>query len=262
MKKLIFRLLIALVVVIVLAVVALSLFLDRAIKAGIEAVGPKLTQTDIKLESVSLSLLSGAGKIKGLVVRNPEGFKTPSAIKVGTASLTLVPSSLLSDKIVVKSITVEGPEITFETDLHANNLSKILANLQAAAGGGAAGPAKSQQPAQTKEAKAAKKFEVDNFLITGGKVQVSVTTFGGKGTTLSLPEIRLQDLGKDSNGITAAELAKRVLEAIANAAAQTSSGTVADISKGALYITKDLKGEGTNTAEKVSKGIGNLLKRN
>ena len=83
MKKLIIRLLIALVVVVILAVLAVGLFLDGAIKRGVETFGPKLTKVDIKLQSVSLSLLSGAGTIKGLVVGNPEGFKTPSAISVG-----------------------------------------------------------------------------------------------------------------------------------------------------------------------------------
>ena len=89
MKKIIVRLLIALVVVVILAVLGVGLFLDKAIKAGVETIGPKVTKVDIKLDSVSLSLLSGGGTIKGLVVGNPTGFKTPSAINVGEASLAL-----------------------------------------------------------------------------------------------------------------------------------------------------------------------------
>src|SRR5512137_1026009 len=108
MKKLIIRLIIALVVVVILAVLAVSLFLDGAIKRGVETFGPKLTKVDVKLDSVSVSLLSGAGSIKGLVVGNPQGFKTPSAINVGAASLALKLSSLLSDKIIIKSIKVQG----------------------------------------------------------------------------------------------------------------------------------------------------------
>ena len=123
MKKLIIRLLIALVVVVILAVLAMGLFLDEAIKRGVETFGPKLTKVDIKLQSVNLSLLSGAGTIKGLVVGNPEGYKTPSAISVGEATLALKPGSLLSDKIVIKTIKVQAPEITFETDLKHNNLN-------------------------------------------------------------------------------------------------------------------------------------------
>jgi hypothetical protein len=175
MTKIIVRLLIALVVVVILAVLAIGLLLDKAIKSGVETFGPKLTKVDIKLQSVSLSLLSGSGTIKGLVVGNPEGFKTPSAINVGEATLALKPSSLLSDKIIIKSIKVQGLEITFETDLKNNNLSKILANVQEATGGGQKEPAKPREPSQLKETKPAKKLEVDEFIIPGGKVRVSVT---------------------------------------------------------------------------------------
>jgi uncharacterized protein involved in outer membrane biogenesis len=260
MKKLVIRLLIALVVVVILAVLAVGLFLDRAIKASVETIGPKLTGVDIKLQSVSLSVLSGSGSIKGLVVSNPEGFKTPSAINVGTASFALKPGSLLSDKVIVKSIKVEGPEITFETDLSANNLSKILANVQVATSGGATEPAKPKEPAQLKEAKAGKKLQVDDLLITGGRIRVSVTTLGGQAATRALPEIHLQNLGKDSDGITPGELAKILLEAIEKGAAQAASDMVADIRKGALYITKDLGKGDTNAAETVTRGIGDLLK--
>src|SRR6266702_4272761 len=136
MKKLIVRLLIAGLVLVVLGVLAVSLFLDAGVKRGIETVGPMLTKVEVKLDSVSLSLLSGSGKVKGMVLGNPEGFKTPSAIQVGNASLALQPSSVFSDKVVIKSVNVHAPEITFETDLKGNNLSKIVANIQAATGGG------------------------------------------------------------------------------------------------------------------------------
>ena len=196
MKKIIIRTLIVLVVVAILAAVAVGLFLDKAIKTGVETFGPKLTKVDIKLASVSLSLLSGSGSIKGLVVGNPEGYKTPSAINVGVASLALKPGSLLSDKVVIKSINVQAPEITFETVLRHNNLSKILANVEEATGGGTKEPGKPQEPSQPREAKPAKKLQVDDFVISGGKIHVSVTALGGKTATVPLPEIRLTDLGK------------------------------------------------------------------
>src|ERR1039458_8321447 len=165
MKKIIVGILIALVVVLVLAVLAVGLLLDKALKTGVETFGPRLTKVDVTVQSVSVSLFSGSGTIKGLLVGNPQGFKTPSAIKVGTVSLSLEPRSLLADKIVVKSINVQGPEITFETDLRSNNLKKLLANVQETTGGGTHEPAKPQEPAQPKEAKPAKKLEVDDFVI-------------------------------------------------------------------------------------------------
>ena len=63
MKKIIIRIVIPLIVLLVLGVLALGLFLDKAIKSGIETFGPKFTKTDVTLQSVGLSLLSGSGSM-------------------------------------------------------------------------------------------------------------------------------------------------------------------------------------------------------
>jgi uncharacterized protein involved in outer membrane biogenesis len=261
MKKLLFRLLIAIVALAILAVVTAVLLLDRAIKTGVETIGPKLTKTDVKLESASLSLLSGSGKLKGLVIGNPEGFKTPSAVSLGTASFAVEPRSLLADKIIVRSIHIEAPEITFETDLHANNLNKLIANVQAAAGSGQAAPSKAKEPSSPSQGKPGKRFEVDDFLISGGKIHVSIMALGGRSATVALPEIHLDPLGQGPEGITAAELTQRVLAAILKEAEGASATTVADIAKGALYLAKDPNKPGTNTLEKAARGLGDLFKK-
>ena len=262
MKKIIVRLLIALVVVVILAVVAVGLFLDKAIKTGVETIGPKVTKVDIKLQSVSLSLLSGGGTIKGLVVGNPAGFKSPSAINVGEATLALMPGSLLSDKIIIKTIRVQGPEITYETNLKDSNLSKIVANMQEVTGVGQKEPAKPKEPAQPKEAKPAKKLEVDEFIITGGKIHVAVTALGGGTATVPLPDIHLKDLGTGPDGITPEDLTIKVLGAIEQSTVKAAAGAVADIAKRAVNVAKDLANAGSsNAVQSVTKGIGNLFKK-
>ena len=254
MKKIIIRIIIGLLVLLVLAAVAVHLFLDGVIKRSVETFGPELTKVQVKLDYVNLSLLTGSGKIRGLVVGNPEGYKTPSAIQVGVGSVALRPASLLSDKVVVESVNLQGPEVTFETDLTQNNLSKILANLNETTAAG-------KEPTQTKEGKPSKKLEVDDFLITGGKIHVSVSSLGGKSATVALPEIHLKDLGKDSQGITPGELSKKVLQAIEAAAAQAAAGAIADLAKGGVYLSNDASKTATNTINKVTTGIGDLFKK-
>jgi hypothetical protein len=261
MKKWIIRIGIAVLVLIVLVVVAVGLFLDAGIKKGIETVGPMVTKVDVKLAGVSLSLFSGSGKLKGLVVGNPEGYKTPSAISVGEAELGLKPSSIFSDKVIIKTINVQAPEITFETDLKGNNLSKIVANLQAATGGSDTNAAKPKAPAPSSEAKGSKKLQVDNFLITGGKVHVSVTALGGKSATVPLPTIHLTDLGTGPDGITAADLTKKVLQEIEKVALQAANGAVADLKKQAADLSKDFQKDPAGTIDRASKGVGDLFKK-
>jgi hypothetical protein len=256
-RRVIRRLVWAVVILIVLAALALHFFLDGIIKSGVETLGPKLTGVNIKLDSVNLPLLTGSGTVKGLVVGNPEGFKSPSAMQVGSTSVALKPMSLLSDKIVIDSISLLGPEITFETDLHKNNLSKLLDNIQAATGGGQ--DSKTATPSGSKQVK---KLQVNDFVIRGGKVHVSVSTMGGASGSVRLPEVHLTDLGTGPDGITPAELTKLVLAAIEKNAAQAASGVVSDLSKGALYMGKDVENvAGSNAVDKVTKGIGDLFKK-
>jgi len=255
MKKIIFRTFLALVILLLLGALGVHLFLDGAIKHEVETIGPKIAKVDIKLGSVSLSLLSGAGSFKGLVVGNPPGYKSPSAIEVGSASLGVEPRSILSQKIIVTSVNVQEPQITFETDVLSSNLKKILNNLDESSGESGKEPA----PSAEKAGKPAKKFEVDDLLIKGGKVHVIANVLGNsQSATVPLPEIHLQNLGKDSDGITAAELSKQILKVVLQKAAEQAAPVVLDMSKGGQYLSREL---GTNSAEKITKGLGDLLKK-
>jgi len=256
MKKILVGSVFALLLLIIVAALGVHFFLDAAIKRGVETIGPKITKVDVKVDSVSLSILSGSGKIKGLLVGNPPGFKSPSAIQVGTASLELVPGTLLNDKIVIKSINVEAPEITFETDLKNNNLSKILDNVNETTGGGKE-PQPAPAPKPGEPAKPAKKLQVDDFVIRGGKVHVNVTPLS-QTATVPLPDIHLTSLGTGPEGITPAELTELVIKEIVKAAESQAGNVVTDIGKGAQYLGGSLK---TNVMDKVGKGIGDLFKK-
>jgi len=204
MKKILKRVAIVVVVLVIAVVLAVSLFLDHIVKKGVETVGPELTKVSVKLEGVNLSMFSGSGTINGLEVGNPEGYKSPIAIKLGSASLAVAPGSLLSDKIVIKHIRVKSPEITIEGSPKNNNLTKILENVQASAGGSDA-KSGSSEPA---EEGASKKLQVDEFLLTDAKVNYIVA---GQTFALKIPDIKLTDLGSGPDGITSAEMTDKVL---------------------------------------------------
>jgi uncharacterized protein involved in outer membrane biogenesis len=259
MKKILVRILIGVVVLIVVVALAIHFFLDSAVKNGIETLGPKMTKVDVKLDAVTISLLSGSGKIKGLVVGNPEGYKTPHAISVGTASLALKPGTLLSDKVVIKSINLEGPEITFEGGLGGNNLSKILANLNESTSGPGGTNVAGATPKEEK--KASKKLEVDDFTITGAKLDANITDLGGKTITLPLPTIHLSNLGTGPEGITVTELTKQVISAIEKQAVQTVATESGNLGKVAGNLTKGLGTNAGSTLNNATKGLGNLFKR-
>lgn len=254
MKKLIKILAVIILLVVVAAVVA-SFFLGSIIKTGVETVGPKVAKVPIKLESASLSLLGGSGGLSGLVVGNPEGYKSDSAIKVGKVSLAVSPGSVLSDKLVIKSIKMESPQITMEGGLTENNLTKIQKNIEAFTG-------PSTKTEDKADKSAAKKLQVDDFQMSGAKVTAVVM---GKSVTLPIPDIHFTNLGQGADGITAADLTKKVIGEII-------SGSIKAVAKGAMDLggkgtellekaTKDLGGKGTETLDKATKGIGDLFNK-
>jgi len=273
MKK---KLLIAAGILVVLfaavVIVVVGMSLGKIIKTGVETVGPKITKTEMKLDSASLSLLGGSGSLNGFTLGNPEGYKTAAAIKAGTVSVGVKPGSLFSDKIVVRHVRVEGPEITFEGTLGtANNLSKILDNVKETSGGTTeqpkadtkteappkgTSPPKSQ-PSSKSEAPS-KKLQVDEFTITGAKVNLSMTMFGGKAVTVPLPPITLKDLGTGPDGITAGELTQKVLGEVTVETLKAAQKAVTDFGKGAADIVT--KGT-TGAVDKVTKGVGDLFKK-
>jgi hypothetical protein len=257
MKKILMIVAGVVVVGLIVLVVVFTLSLDTVIKKGVETVGPQITKTEVKLDGVKISILSGSGALKGFLLGNPEGYTTPSAVKVGEIGLGVDAKSVMSEKVHVKYVHVQGAEFTFEGTLGTkNNLSKILENVESVTGGD-----KSAEPAKKEKEPAgpSKKLQVDDFLISGAKANVSMTMLAGRSLTVAIPDIHLTDLGTGPDGITAGELTKRVFNEVVPAVLKAVEKGVADLGKAAAdSVTKLGKDAGTNL-DKTAKSVGDLL---
>jgi hypothetical protein len=268
MKKIILGIVLVLIVLLVAAVLLVGTHLGEIVKAGLETVGPRVTQTSLTVNSVNVSVVGGSAAVNGLVLGNPEGYQAPQAISLGAVAVSLSPGSILSDKVVIHAIAVRGAEITFEGNpLGANNLTKIMDNVNAMAGAANKADAKANAAAAPGGKKSAKKLEVDDFLITGAKVHANLTGLVSKELTLTLPDIHFTDLGKGGDGITAADLTQKILgqitadtvRALASSATELGKNAV-DAAKGALQNAAN--GSVTNVSDSVNqlkKGLGGLL---
>jgi uncharacterized protein involved in outer membrane biogenesis len=258
LKKIILFTFLGLVVVFVAGVLVVGLHLGDIVKAGMERVGPRITQTSLTVNSVNLALLSGSAGVNGLVLGNPEGYQAPQSISVGKASVSLSPGSILSDKIVIHSVEVRNVEITFEGNpLGANNLTKLMDNVDSLTP--AADQAATNAPAATTSAgekKPAKKFEVDDFVITDAEIHADITGFVHKVITVPLPDIHLTDLGKGNDGITAADLTQKILHAVTINTIQALASSATGLGKSAVQSAGKAAGEGV---DQVKKGLGGLF---
>lgn len=241
-----------LVLVLVAVVVIVAMSIGSIIKKGVEAVGPEVAKVKMTLDGANLSIVGGHGTMTGLFIGNPEGYKTESAMKVGKAHLAIAPASLMSDKIVIRSIQLEAPEITIEGGLNDNNLTQIQKNIEAFIGSPAA---KAEPKSGEAGSGATKKLQVDEFVLTGAKVNVALNLLGGKPLSITIPEIRLSNLGQGPEGITAADLADKLTGKLIEAIAPVAQKAAEDLLK---QGTEALKKSATDAA---TKKLGDLFNK-
>lgn len=257
------KILLITVAVILALVVTLMLFLGQIIRAGVATVGPKLAGVPIRLEKVVVNPFSGMVRIKGLVIGNPEGFNTPSAMELNDFKLNIKMSSLFSKAVVIEQILIDAPQITYEKSLKSSNLSTLQANLAPKDAAPKTETVPAKEPA---EKKAAKKVIIEDFQLNGAKVNVTITALGGKKMTLPLPDIKMKDIGKDSGGASPAEVISETFDSITKAVVEAASsvgdaagkalkdagGAASDAAKGATDAAK-------GAVDSVKKGLGGLL---
>jgi uncharacterized protein involved in outer membrane biogenesis len=226
-KKAIIGISIGFVALLVAAFVASIFSLGSFVKNRIETIGPRVAQVGIKLDSADVWLLTGRARLKGLYVGNPPGCKSATAIKVGDISVRLNPLSALSEKIIIDSITVTSPEINLEGGLKKNNLTKIQQNVNDYVRNQAESSASESKPAASPAAagKPGRKFQINELVITGSRLRIASLFSTGVSVTVSLPDIRLDNLGEGPGGITSPEVAQKALTALLNSIAANAADT-------------------------------------
>jgi hypothetical protein len=229
-----------------LVVAGTFLFLNSIVKTGFETVGPKITKVGMHLGSAKLSPFSGTCQLSELVVDDPEGFKTPSAIKVGSTKVAMQISSVFSDVIQVDQVDIQGPEITLEGSFSGSNLGKILDNLKSSSS------TEEKQPGAKKE----KNIFIKDLVINGGKINVSITALGGKVIPVPLPSIHLENIGTKEKGVTMAEASKQIMDSILTSANKAAQEAVGGLGKG----LKDAGNGAKEGATKAVEGIKGLFK--
>ena len=79
--------------------------------------------------------------------------------------------------------------------------------------------------------------------------------------TLPLPDIQMKDLGQGPEGITAAELTKRLLSAVTANTLKAVGQAAGDLGKGAADAATDATKSATEGVKGATKSIGDLFKK-
>jgi hypothetical protein len=220
--------------------------IDSVIKAMVERYGSEATQTSVTLKSVKLSFKEGSGELNSLVVKNPKGFSSNDAISLGDIKIVLDISTLQSNTIVIKDVTILQPAVLYEYAGGGGNLEAIQKNVQSYAAkfsGGKTTPDKSAGASGDADKAASqqpeKKVIIENLVIRDGKISATHQALQGRTLSAPLPTIQLKDIGKDKGGATPAEVAEKVIGTIS---AQASRVATAELQKQVGNLIKDQAG--------------------
>lgn len=240
MKKILLSLIALILLIVIGGACYLYFSLNSLVKKAVETVGPTITKTTVTLASASLSPFSGSGKLSGFVIGNPEGYKGPFALKLGSIAVSVDKSTILKDPIIVNSIIIRSPEVMLIGTLNGTNLQKLISNIKSS---GASSKKQEEKPAATES----KKFVIREVMISGAKIHLAASALDQKvSQTLPIPDIRLQNIGSDGSGVSAREVAIQIITPLLNAAAKEGINTLAKQGlqqlqqKGAQELGKEL----------------------
>lgn len=195
--------------------------------------GSAATGTSVAVEGVDIKLTEATASLSGLSVANPRGF-SGDALGLGSFSVQLDPGSLTSDTIVIKSLVVDGASINVLQQGTQNNLKVLLDNLKSTQG---------SAPAPDNASASSKRLIVERFTLSGARASVSIPELNEE-REVELPSIVVRDVGKATNGATAAEVAEQLLTPVLQAAMQSATA----------QAVKD------RARDKVEKAVGGMLK--
>lgn len=249
------KLLIVLGVIVVLVVGGLFYVAGQAggiIQSAVSTFGPDVIKAPVSLADVSVDVIGGKASLSGLVIGNPEGFKSDYAISVGRMQVALDVMSVMSDKVVIDTVEIDAPKLIYELGPGGGNIATIQKNAEATAASygldttaneGAAGPT----------------VVIHDLVIRDATVKLAATVLGGKGATVPLPDIHLSEIGAGDKGASPAEVAREILRAISGA---VTKAVTSDKVKGLLKgVTTTGGNVGVEVGEKTKKKVNKAAKK-
>ncbi|MGM0415393.1 MAG: hypothetical protein ACQEQK_00445 [Thermodesulfobacteriota bacterium] len=230
--KFILKAVITLLVLIVIAFGVGLYYIDSIAKKGIEYGGTEALGVTTSLESINIALLDGRTSMQNLGIANPQGFEAEHLMQLGKGTLAINLRSLTQDTIVIPEITFSDLTLNIEQKDRSSNVKKLMDNMAAEAPAETAGE---QAPQDDGSAKAAKQFIIERVSLKNIKVNAKISAMNNvlTNTSVTIPSIQLEDIGKSANGLPLEAIIRELVNAILNSSIN-NSGTLSSSLSGLL----------------------------
>lgn len=232
-----------LVVLVVAVTIVASLFLGPIVKQGAEKLGPRFLGVPVQVEAVKVRPWSGTAEIHGVLVGNPEGFKTPSSFELGSLTAEIDIGSLMSDILVIRRLFITAPRVTYEVRGRKSNINVLMANLQPEQ---PADPVEDVPEEESDKEGPSRKVILEHFVFEEGRLSFNSILTAGKSLSTPLPRIELRNVGSDVGGLRAVDLVFQVMRSI-----------VVSVGKGVVELSGQAVGKSADAVKALGKaGMG------
>lgn len=208
------------VTLLVILFLVITFSLDQIVKSGIESFGSEMTGTPVRVESVSISPISGEGTISGFTIANPEDFEGESMMKIGELSISLDVMSLLSDEILIHEIIVRESGFYVEQTVNGNNVLQIMDNIEATA--------------ESEESES--RMIIERFYMENAEIFVGSTIGEDVEASYVVDSLELRDIGREADNTdtiqTIANLADEIADEVLSEAVKNGFERIRDAVRG------------------------------
>ena len=250
-----------LVLLLIIALMCVYYYLGSIVKEGINRYVPPITGTTASVQSVNLSLLKGQIEVKNLQIGNPKGFSSNDIFSVGDVLVSFEPKSVLTDKIIIKSVVISGTKVSAEMkNLYSvdSNISALQNNINKYLGTDMKKPEK-KESADKKSSD--KKVVIKDLKIKDTSLSLGVS---GQTVTIPLPDIHKTGIGEDKKEKSFAQIFADILNMISLESVKGVATAATDLTKKGLKGAKDAISGGADAvggaAKSVSDGIKGIFK--
>ncbi len=249
--KLIGKIIVWIVVLVVVALLALPLWIGPAGKSVANSVVPNITGTGFNLGEFGFNQYAGTVHVGDMQLANPASFQEKNAVELTKFDADFAMMSLFcGKKYRVESVVLDG--LVVYSDASASNFRQIAANASGGKGKDKAKPAASEEPKKSPEAekpaeepaKKGKGFQIDHLVIDNVTLKYGVVP-------VKIPvKIEIDGIGADrEEGASLEEVVETAYSKILSAAGAIG-GKLGDLGKGAAAAVKKVDVDGAKDALK------------
>ena len=192
--------------------------LDKIVAGVIEKVGSDVLKTEVQVSDVRVNLKEGQAGIGGLTIANPPGYSDAKLFAMEGIAVELELESIGKEVLVIEHVVIKDPIVSFEIDENGgNNMQTLLDNM-----GGDSTEATTEETAEPETATETSaeeqpfKLIIDNLTFSGGTVNAITPNKPGEVTTINMPAINMQDIGREQGGVTPDVVAEKVIKELVN----------------------------------------------